>query len=214
MWVWKYMAHVHTFLYFVSSRELRALVVEMVLATDMSCHFQQVKTMKNFLQQPEGSVDLSFTTVSTPRPLSQQSASSLTFPSTTVLYSPPAVFNPIISALRVHRDIHNTTSIHVLIRWTGKISVQVLFTPNKKIEMEWGSLRPNSTEHLALYRTSITQGIRDTNYPVFVPLCLRPAAELWCSHTDLAWWNVFAHNSEKQFVNGDRFIAGRFAGCD
>uniref|UniRef100_A0A8C6UJW2 Phosphodiesterase n=1 Tax=Neogobius melanostomus TaxID=47308 RepID=A0A8C6UJW2_9GOBI len=35
-------------------RELRALVVEMVLATDMSCHFQQVKTMKNFLQQPEG----------------------------------------------------------------------------------------------------------------------------------------------------------------
>ncbi|XP_056277695.1 dual specificity calcium/calmodulin-dependent 3',5'-cyclic nucleotide phosphodiesterase 1C isoform X2 [Pseudoliparis swirei] len=34
--------------------ELRALVVEMVLATDMSCHFQQVKTMKNFLQQPEG----------------------------------------------------------------------------------------------------------------------------------------------------------------
>ncbi|XP_026229748.1 calcium/calmodulin-dependent 3',5'-cyclic nucleotide phosphodiesterase 1C isoform X2 [Anabas testudineus] len=37
-------------------RELRALVVEMVLATDMSCHFQQVKAMKNFLQQPEGSV--------------------------------------------------------------------------------------------------------------------------------------------------------------
>ncbi|XP_076837062.1 LOW QUALITY PROTEIN: dual specificity calcium/calmodulin-dependent 3',5'-cyclic nucleotide phosphodiesterase 1A [Brachyhypopomus gauderio] len=35
-------------------REFRALVVEMVLATDMSCHFQQVKTMKNFLQQPEG----------------------------------------------------------------------------------------------------------------------------------------------------------------
>ncbi|KAG7256507.1 hypothetical protein CRUP_027006 [Coryphaenoides rupestris] len=35
-------------------RELRALVVEMVLATDMSCHFQQVKSMKNFLQQPEG----------------------------------------------------------------------------------------------------------------------------------------------------------------
>lgn len=39
-------------------RELRALVVEMVLATDMSCHFQQVKAMKNFLQQPEGSVDV------------------------------------------------------------------------------------------------------------------------------------------------------------
>ncbi|XP_043544747.1 calcium/calmodulin-dependent 3',5'-cyclic nucleotide phosphodiesterase 1A-like isoform X3 [Chiloscyllium plagiosum] len=35
-------------------RELRALVIEMVLATDMSCHFQQVKAMKNALQQPEG----------------------------------------------------------------------------------------------------------------------------------------------------------------
>ncbi|XP_015251372.1 calcium/calmodulin-dependent 3',5'-cyclic nucleotide phosphodiesterase 1A isoform X3 [Cyprinodon tularosa] len=35
-------------------RELRALVIEMVLATDMSCHFQQVKAMKNYLQQPEG----------------------------------------------------------------------------------------------------------------------------------------------------------------
>uniref|UniRef100_A0A672JJN6 Phosphodiesterase n=1 Tax=Salarias fasciatus TaxID=181472 RepID=A0A672JJN6_SALFA len=34
-------------------RELRNLVVEMVLATDMSCHFQQIKAMKNYLQQPE-----------------------------------------------------------------------------------------------------------------------------------------------------------------
>uniref|UniRef100_A0A8C5HDU4 Phosphodiesterase n=1 Tax=Gouania willdenowi TaxID=441366 RepID=A0A8C5HDU4_GOUWI len=34
-------------------RDLRALVVEMVLATDMSCHFQQIKTMKSLLQQPE-----------------------------------------------------------------------------------------------------------------------------------------------------------------
>uniref|UniRef100_A0A8D3BL10 Phosphodiesterase n=1 Tax=Scophthalmus maximus TaxID=52904 RepID=A0A8D3BL10_SCOMX len=34
-------------------RELRALVVEMVLATDMSCHFQQIKGMKSLLQQPE-----------------------------------------------------------------------------------------------------------------------------------------------------------------
>ncbi|KAM9827298.1 dual specificity calcium/calmodulin-dependent 3',5'-cyclic nucleotide phosphodiesterase 1A [Neosynchiropus ocellatus] len=34
-------------------RELRTLVVEMVLATDMSCHFQQIKTMKGLLQQPE-----------------------------------------------------------------------------------------------------------------------------------------------------------------
>ncbi|XP_077410045.1 dual specificity calcium/calmodulin-dependent 3',5'-cyclic nucleotide phosphodiesterase 1C-like isoform X1 [Vanacampus margaritifer] len=34
-------------------RELRNLVVEMVLATDMSCHFQQIKVMRNLLQQPE-----------------------------------------------------------------------------------------------------------------------------------------------------------------
>ncbi|XP_057178994.1 dual specificity calcium/calmodulin-dependent 3',5'-cyclic nucleotide phosphodiesterase 1A isoform X2 [Triplophysa rosa] len=34
-------------------REFRTLVVDMVLATDMSCHFQQIKAMKNFLQQPE-----------------------------------------------------------------------------------------------------------------------------------------------------------------
>ncbi|XP_071990797.1 dual specificity calcium/calmodulin-dependent 3',5'-cyclic nucleotide phosphodiesterase 1B isoform X5 [Engystomops pustulosus] len=33
--------------------ELRALVIEMVLATDMSCHFQQVKTMKSGLQSME-----------------------------------------------------------------------------------------------------------------------------------------------------------------
>ncbi|KAJ8255371.1 hypothetical protein GJAV_G00204130 [Gymnothorax javanicus] len=35
-------------------RELRSLVVEMVMSTDMSCHFQQIKTMRNSLQQPEG----------------------------------------------------------------------------------------------------------------------------------------------------------------
>ncbi|KAM4626833.1 dual specificity calcium/calmodulin-dependent 3',5'-cyclic nucleotide phosphodiesterase 1A-like isoform 2-T2 [Discoglossus pictus] len=35
-------------------RDLRALVIEMVLSTDMSCHFQQIKTMRNTLQQPEG----------------------------------------------------------------------------------------------------------------------------------------------------------------
>ncbi|OXB52809.1 UNVERIFIED_CONTAM: hypothetical protein H355_016630 [Colinus virginianus] len=35
--------------------ELRALVIEMVLATDMSCHFQQVKSMKTALQQLERS---------------------------------------------------------------------------------------------------------------------------------------------------------------
>ncbi|XP_061089789.1 dual specificity calcium/calmodulin-dependent 3',5'-cyclic nucleotide phosphodiesterase 1A-like isoform X2 [Conger conger] len=35
-------------------RELRSLVIEMVMSTDMSCHFQQIKTMRNNLQQPEG----------------------------------------------------------------------------------------------------------------------------------------------------------------
>ncbi|XP_052462710.1 dual specificity calcium/calmodulin-dependent 3',5'-cyclic nucleotide phosphodiesterase 1A isoform X2 [Carassius gibelio] len=35
-------------------RELRTLVIEMVMSTDMSCHFQQIKTMRNVLQQPEG----------------------------------------------------------------------------------------------------------------------------------------------------------------
>ncbi|XP_030643511.1 calcium/calmodulin-dependent 3',5'-cyclic nucleotide phosphodiesterase 1A [Chanos chanos] len=35
-------------------RELRALVIEMVMSTDMSCHFQQIKTMRSALQQPEG----------------------------------------------------------------------------------------------------------------------------------------------------------------
>ncbi|KAF6722129.1 Calcium/calmodulin-dependent 3',5'-cyclic nucleotide phosphodiesterase 1C [Oryzias melastigma] len=34
-------------------RELRSLVVDMVLATDMSCHFQQIKGMKNLMLQHE-----------------------------------------------------------------------------------------------------------------------------------------------------------------
>ncbi|XP_024910431.1 calcium/calmodulin-dependent 3',5'-cyclic nucleotide phosphodiesterase 1C [Cynoglossus semilaevis] len=34
-------------------RDLRTLVVEMVLATDMSCHFQQIQNMKSLLQQPD-----------------------------------------------------------------------------------------------------------------------------------------------------------------
>ncbi|XP_061580358.1 dual specificity calcium/calmodulin-dependent 3',5'-cyclic nucleotide phosphodiesterase 1A isoform X2 [Cololabis saira] len=32
-------------------RELRSLVIEMVMSTDMSCHFQQIKTMRNGLTQ-------------------------------------------------------------------------------------------------------------------------------------------------------------------
>ncbi|XP_040417520.1 calcium/calmodulin-dependent 3',5'-cyclic nucleotide phosphodiesterase 1A isoform X3 [Cygnus olor] len=35
-------------------RELRSLVIEMVLSTDMSGHFQQIKTMRHTLQQAEG----------------------------------------------------------------------------------------------------------------------------------------------------------------
>lgn len=37
------------------SRELRTLVIEMVMSTDMSCHFQQIKTMKNALSQSDKS---------------------------------------------------------------------------------------------------------------------------------------------------------------
>lgn len=36
-------------------RELRTLVIEMVMSTDMSCHFQQIKTMKNALTQTDKS---------------------------------------------------------------------------------------------------------------------------------------------------------------
>uniref|UniRef100_A0A3P8UDC8 Phosphodiesterase n=1 Tax=Cynoglossus semilaevis TaxID=244447 RepID=A0A3P8UDC8_CYNSE len=35
-------------------RELRSLVIEMVMATDMSCHFQQIKTIRNALSQTHG----------------------------------------------------------------------------------------------------------------------------------------------------------------
>ncbi|XP_053732402.1 dual specificity calcium/calmodulin-dependent 3',5'-cyclic nucleotide phosphodiesterase 1A-like isoform X6 [Synchiropus splendidus] len=35
-------------------RELRTLVIEMVMSTDMSCHFQQIKTMRNTLAQRDG----------------------------------------------------------------------------------------------------------------------------------------------------------------
>lgn len=40
----------------VCDRELRALVIEMVLATDMSSHLVQVKAIKGCLQQHEGYV--------------------------------------------------------------------------------------------------------------------------------------------------------------
>lgn len=36
-------------------RELRTLVIEMVMSTDMSCHFQQIKTMKTALTQTDKS---------------------------------------------------------------------------------------------------------------------------------------------------------------
>lgn len=34
-------------------REFRSLVIDMVLATDMSCHFQQIKAAKALLTVPE-----------------------------------------------------------------------------------------------------------------------------------------------------------------
>ena len=34
-------------------REFRALVIEIVLSTDMSFHFQQIKNMRNLLSMPE-----------------------------------------------------------------------------------------------------------------------------------------------------------------
>ncbi|CAF4989558.1 unnamed protein product, partial [Rotaria socialis] len=34
-------------------KNFRHLVIEMVLATDMSCHFTQLKTMKSLLSLPE-----------------------------------------------------------------------------------------------------------------------------------------------------------------
>ena len=33
--------------------EFRSLVIDMVLATDMSSHFQQIKTMKSLLNSPD-----------------------------------------------------------------------------------------------------------------------------------------------------------------
>ncbi|XP_021102791.1 calcium/calmodulin-dependent 3',5'-cyclic nucleotide phosphodiesterase 1A isoform X4 [Heterocephalus glaber] len=38
----------------IQTRDLRNLVIEMVLSTDMSGHFQQIKNIRNSLQQPEG----------------------------------------------------------------------------------------------------------------------------------------------------------------
>eukprot|EP00102_Acyrthosiphon_pisum_P002972 XP_001944968.2 PREDICTED: calcium/calmodulin-dependent 3',5'-cyclic nucleotide phosphodiesterase 1C isoform X1 [Acyrthosiphon pisum] len=40
-------------------REFRTLVIDMVLATDMSFHFQQLKTMKQLLASPEPTIDKS-----------------------------------------------------------------------------------------------------------------------------------------------------------
>ncbi|XP_025190950.1 calcium/calmodulin-dependent 3',5'-cyclic nucleotide phosphodiesterase 1-like isoform X2 [Melanaphis sacchari] len=40
-------------------REFRTLVIDMVLATDMSFHFQQLKTMKSLLASPEPTIDKS-----------------------------------------------------------------------------------------------------------------------------------------------------------
>lgn len=34
-------------------REFRTLVIDMVLATDMSCHFQQIKVAKSSISSPD-----------------------------------------------------------------------------------------------------------------------------------------------------------------
>lgn len=100
----------------LSSRELRALVVEMVLATDMSCHFQQVKAMKNFLQQPEGSVGF-------PLPPFTLAALLPTIyicinPATKSLSTNHPLFAFQLTLLsRVHL-LGNTTNINVYIKWT------------------------------------------------------------------------------------------------
>ncbi|KAJ1367277.1 3',5'-cyclic-nucleotide phosphodiesterase pde1 [Parelaphostrongylus tenuis] len=44
----------HTNNFHIQSGELRNMVIEIVLATDMSTHFVQIKTMKNMLSLPEG----------------------------------------------------------------------------------------------------------------------------------------------------------------
>lgn len=43
----------------VNCREFRSLVIELVLATDMSNHFQQIKAMKNLLSVPDKYADTS-----------------------------------------------------------------------------------------------------------------------------------------------------------
>lgn len=48
-WFWLY------FCFLGGRRELRTLVIEMVMSTDMSCHFQQIKTMKSALSQTDKS---------------------------------------------------------------------------------------------------------------------------------------------------------------
>lgn len=50
-----------TCIFFSVAREFRSLVIDMVLATDMSYHFQQIKNMKNLLSMPEKWVDKSQT---------------------------------------------------------------------------------------------------------------------------------------------------------
>lgn len=38
---------------FLYNRDCRSLIVEMVLATDMNQHFEQIKHMEDFLQRPD-----------------------------------------------------------------------------------------------------------------------------------------------------------------
>ena len=38
---------------YAAFRLVRGLIIDMVLATDMSCHFAEVKNMKNLLSSPD-----------------------------------------------------------------------------------------------------------------------------------------------------------------
>lgn len=48
-----YCTHLTAIYSILACREFRNLVIDMVLATDMSYHFQQIKNMKNLLNMPE-----------------------------------------------------------------------------------------------------------------------------------------------------------------
>lgn len=50
-------ACLHNVAHFAQCREFRTLIIEMVIATDMSTHFQQIKNLKTLLNHQDFSVD-------------------------------------------------------------------------------------------------------------------------------------------------------------